>query len=75
MIPKDYIETYWKRLEEETDIKIDFIREMKEEGLDAESMLDRYCDKYWDPDMEEVQPKDAFIINSRAIIKAFLKAI
>ena len=29
MIPKDYIETYWKRLEEETDIKIDFIRKMK----------------------------------------------
>lgn len=75
MIPKDYIETYWKKLEEETDIKIDFIRKMKEEGLDDEAMLDRYCDKYWDPDMEEVQPKDAFIINSKAIIKAFLKAI
>ncbi len=75
MIPKDYIETYWKRLEEETDIKIDFIRKMKEEGLDDEAMLDRYCENYWDPDMEEVQPKDAFIINSKAIIKAFMKAI
>ncbi len=75
MIPKDYIDTYWKRLEEETEIKIDFIRKMKEDGLDDEAMLDRYCEKYWDPDMEEVQPKDAFIINSKAIIKAFLKAI
>ena len=60
---------------EETDIKIDFIRKMKEEGLDEDAMLDRYCEKYWDPDMEEVQPKDAFIINSKAIIKAFLKAL
>lgn len=75
MIPKDYIDTYWKRLEEETEIKIDFIRMMKEDGLDDEAMLDRYCEKYWDPDMEEVQPKDAFIINSKAIIKAFMKAI
>ena len=56
-------------------IIIEEIKKMKEEGLDDEAMLDRYCDKYWDPDMEEVQPKDAFIINSRAIIKAFLKAI
>lgn len=75
MIPKDYINTYWQRLEDETNIKIEFIRSMKEEGLDEEAMLDRYCDKYWDPDMEEVQPKDAFLINSKAIIKAFLKAL
>lgn len=75
MIPKDYINTYWQRLEDETNIKIEFIRSMKEEGLDEEAMLDRYCDKYWDPDMEEVQPKDVFLINSKAIIKAFLKAL
>ena len=75
MIPKDYNETYWKLLAEETEIKREFIRGMKEEGLDDEQMLERYCDKYWDPNMEEVQPKDAFIINSKAIIKAFLKAL
>ena len=34
-----------------------------EEGLDDQQMLEKYYEKYWDPDMEEVQPKDAFIIN------------
>ncbi len=75
MLPKDYNETYWRLLAEETEIKREFIRGMMEEGLDDEQMLERYCDKYWDPDMEEVQPKDAFIINSKAIIKAFSKAV
>lgn len=75
MIPKDYNDTYWKLLEEETEAKRVFIRKMHEDGLDDEQMLERYCNEYWDSDMEEVQPKDAFIINSKAIIKAFLKAI
>lgn len=75
MIPRDYIDTYWRLLEEETEAKKMFIKKMKDEGLNDEQMLEKYCDRYWDPDMEEVQPKDAFIINSKAIIKAFSKAI
>ncbi len=75
MLPKDYNDTYWRLLEEETEVKRAFVRSMHEDGLNEEEMLERYCEKYWDPDMEEVQPKDAFIINSKAIIKAFSKAI
>ena len=62
-------------LKNETDAKMDFIREMKDEGLDEEAMLDRYVDRYWLQKLEEIQPKDAFMINSRALIKAFLKAV
>ncbi len=75
MLPKDFNDEYWEMLKDATETKKEFIRTMKEEGLDDEAMLDRYVEKYWDPAMEEVQPMDAFIINSKAIIKAFLKAI
>lgn len=75
MLPKDFNDRYWELLKESTETKIAFVRGMKEKGLDDAAMLDRYMEEYWDPNMEEVQPKDAFIINSRAIIKAFLKAV
>lgn len=75
MLPEDFNDEYWEMLKKETEAKKAFIREMKQEGLDDAAMLDRYVERYWDPNMEEVQPKDAFIINSKAIIKAFLKAV
>jgi len=75
MLPKDFNDKYWQLLKEATETKMDFIRSMKDEGLDDEAMLDRYVAEYWDPDMEAILPMDAFIINSKAIIKAFLKAV
>lgn len=75
MLPKDFNDKYWRLLKDSTETKMDFIRSMKGEGLDEEAMLERYVEKYWDPDLKEIQPMDAFLINSRAIIKAFLKAV
>lgn len=75
MLPKDFNDKYWELLKDSTETKMDFIRSMKGEGLDEEAMLERYVEKYWDPDLKEIQPMDAFLINSRAIIKAFLKAV
>lgn len=72
MIPEDFNDKYWQMLEKETDAKTCFIRGMYEEGLDEDSMLEKYVERYWDPAIEEVQPVDAFMINSRAIIKAFI---
>ncbi len=75
ILPKDFNDKYWELLKESTETKKAFIGSMKEEGLDDEAMLDRYVEKYWDPNLKEIQPMDAFIINSKAIIKAFLKAV
>ena len=75
MLPVDFNEKYWEMLKNETEAKMKFIRQMKDEGLDEEAMLDRYVDRYWLQELEEIQPKDAFMINSRALIKAFLKAV
>lgn len=73
MIPRDFNDTYWQMLEDETDTKLEFIRDMYEENFSEEQMLDKYVEKYWDPAIEEVQPVDAFMINSKAIIRAFVK--
>ena len=75
MLPKDFIDKYWEMLEEATESKKAFIKSMADEGLNPDEMLERYTEKYWDPEMEDIQPMDAFIINSKAIIKAFMKAI
>lgn len=55
--------------------RIQMVREMKKEGLDADQMLERYRDRYWDSIMEQEQPIEAFLINAKNIIKAALRAL
>ena len=74
MIPKDFNSRYWELLHKSCDDKMSFIRVMSAEGLSDEEMLQRYTEKYWNPDMDDIQPIDAFLINAENIIKAFLKA-
>jgi len=73
MLPQHFNDKYWQMLEKATDEKYDFIKEMKDMQLSDDEMYDRYVKEYWNPGFEEVQPKDAFLINSGAILKAFLK--
>ncbi len=73
MLPKDFNDTYWQMLEDACNEKYEFIKELKDMQLDDDEMYSRYVEKYWNPGFEEVQPKDAFLINSKAILKAFLK--
>ena len=75
MLPEDFNDTYWRMLRESSQEKLDFIRDMKESGLTMDEMLDQYVDRYWTPAKEQEQPKEAYIINSRAILKAILKAV
>ncbi len=75
LLPQDFNGQYWKLLADACAEKLAFIRDMHGKGLSEEEMLAHYVDKYWDVRMEEIQPKDAFLINSKAIIKAFLKAV
>ena len=61
--------------EEACQEKLDFVKQMKAEGLDENKMVNQYIKKYWDPALKQVQPIEAYIINSKAIIKAFLKVL
>ena len=75
LIPKDFNEEYWDRFEQGCEDRIQMAREMKAEGLEADQMLERYRDRYWDPIMEQEQPIEAFLINAKNIIKAALRAL
>lgn len=75
MLPKSFNDKYWEMFEEACQEKLDFLKQMKAEGLDENKMVNQYIEKYWDPALKQVQPIEAYIINSKAIIKAFLKVL
>lgn len=75
LIPQDFNEEYWMQFQQGCEDRIQMVREMKKEGLDADQMLERYRDRYWDPIMEQEQPIEAFLINAKNIIKAALRAL
>ena len=75
MLPKEFNETYFEMFEAECHRKLNLIREMNREGLTEEEMLERYIDRYWTPAKLEEQPFEAFVINSRHIVKALLRAL
>ena len=75
MIPASFNETYWKMFKEACDDRLDFVRKQKAMGFDSEEMSDNYIKKYWDPALKQIQPMEAYAINSRAVIKAILKAL
>lgn len=73
MIPENMNRKYWDMLEEAIDEKLGFIASMKKEGLSEEEMLERYAERYWTPEKEKEQPKEAYMINSASVIKAALR--
>lgn len=75
LIPQDFNEEYWMQFQQGCEDRIQMVRGMKKEGLDADQMLERYRDRYWDPIMEQEQPIEAFLINAKNIIKAALRAL
>lgn len=75
MIPASFNETYWRMFKEACDDRLDFVRKQKALGFDSEEMSDNYIKKYWDPALKQIQPMEAYAINSRAVIKAILKAL
>ncbi len=75
MLPEDFSSRYWQMFEEECRSKLEYVRGMKNEGLTEKEMLDRYVEKYWEPVMAQIQPIEAFKINSGAVIKALLREL
>lgn len=75
LLPQNFNDTYWELLEKETIEKYNFISYMAKNSFSEEDMLNEYVNKYLVPGIEEIQPKDAFMINARAVIKAFLRAV
>lgn len=75
MLPKSYNETYWDMLFQACDEKYAFIGAMMQEGIGEEEMLQRYCDHYWTEYKAVEQPKAAYLLNSKYILKTVLREL
>ncbi|MBQ9059922.1 MAG: MBL fold metallo-hydrolase [Firmicutes bacterium] len=75
MVPPDLLDRYWDDFAEECESKIAFARLLKNGGLTEEEMLDRYAARYWTTYKAMEQPKEAFMINSKYILRALMKEI
>lgn len=72
MLPDGFIDRYWEMFRRSCDEKIEFIGKLKAEGCTKEGMLDLYVDRYWTPDKQQEQPKEAYVLNSGFIVDAIL---
>lgn len=75
MLPQYYIEGYFAKFREECESKMTFVRGMMREGRTYDEMLDAYLRIYWTPAKEKEQPYEAFVINSRHILDALIRAV
>ena len=75
MVPEDLLEGYWDDFAAECESKMDFVRKLRAGGLDEETMLQRYADRYWTGYKQMEQPKEAFMLNSKYILRALQKEI
>ena len=75
MVPQEMLAEYWDDFATECESKMDFVRKMRDGGLDEETMLARYADRYWTGVKQMEQPKEAFLLNSKHILKALIKEI
>lgn len=74
MLPEYFIDEYWDMFEYFCDEKTAFVNGLRASGMSEEEILEEYVDKYWKPEMIEEQPKEAYIVNCRAIVKAILNS-
>ena len=75
MVPDSFIEQYWEDFSVECENRVRFVRQLKEAGLSDEEMLEKYADRYWTKYKAMEQPKEAFMLNSKNILKAVLNEI
>ena len=75
LLPEDFNETYWDFFEKEVENKRIYLRGLVGEGLTETEIFELYAAKYWDPIKEQEQPYEAFMINSKSIVKTLLKSL
>lgn len=73
MIPEDFNEKYWDAFEKECIQTIDTVKKMDDCGLTEDQMLEEFKKKLWNEELEQEQPIEAFLINTRYVIRSALK--
>lgn len=75
LIPEDFNEQYWRLYAKELDGKRQYLAKLKQQGISEDEIFDCYAKKYWDPAKAQEQPYEAFMINSRHIVKVLLESL
>ncbi len=73
MIPSSFIDNYWKMFEEEATEKKAYILGLRDKGLTEENIIEKLTNVEWGEQRASLQPKEAFVANATALIKAVLK--
>lgn len=72
LLPETFNEKYWELYEKELADKRAYLAGLADKGLSEEEILEEYSKKYWDAAKTEEQPYEAFMLNSKYIVKALL---
>ncbi len=75
LIPEYFNEKYWQLYEKELEEKRRYLAGLVKKGLSQEAIFQEYAKKYWDPIKEQEQPFEAFMINSKHIVKVLLDSL
>lgn len=75
LIPEDFNERYWQLYEDELAYKRSYLEGLVQAGYTEEEILEQYSKKYWAPIRAQEQPYEAFLINSRHIVRVLLESL
>jgi len=71
IIPEHYNSRYWELFLSASAYYRGFLFDMFDLGLSEDEILDKYSEVHWDERRKKEQPKEAFLLNVRNIVKAF----
>lgn len=69
ILPKEFNDEYWDLFEHNAKEKRKLVKGWYDEGLSDEEVLEKYTEHYWDASRAKEQPREAFIINAKNIVK------
>lgn len=75
LLPSYFNEEYWTLYEKELQSKRQYLARLASQGFSENEIFQKYADTYWNPIKSEEQPYEAFIINSRHIVKVLLQSL
>lgn len=75
LMPCDFNDEYWQMFEDECREDLRLVSSMRDKGMEPGEMLEVFKERLWKPEMEDEQPIEAFLVNTRNMIKAALRAV
>lgn len=69
LIPERFNQEYWDTFIKNAKEKRKLVKGWYDEGLSDEEVLEKYTEVYWDDSVAKEQPKEAFIMNAKNIVK------